>query len=87
MKDSVVRGMVLQLLFERRAEGPLPFGVAEGAIPPPAGIDDRDWLHALAQLAEYDLIEWRPAKDLGRMGGLAMISEAGLAVLDGREYP
>ena len=53
MKDSVVRGRVLQLLHERRSEGLLPFGAAERAVPAPEGINNRDWLQALAQLAEY----------------------------------
>lgn len=90
MKDSVVRGRLLQLLFDRRNEGPLPFGGAEGAIPPPAGIDERAWLHALAQLAEYDLVNWKPlADESGKraMNGLAEISEKGVDVRDGRETP
>src|SRR5207245_2293308 len=53
MKDSVVRGRVLQLLHERRGEGFLPFGAAERGVPAPEGINNRDWLRALAQLAEY----------------------------------
>jgi hypothetical protein len=72
MKDSVVRGRLLQLLFERRNEEALPFGAAEGAIPPPPGIDERDWLQALAQLVEYGLISWTPSEGktdaVGRSG-------------------
>mgnify|MGYP003693809855 CR=1 FL=1 len=58
MKDSVVRGCLLQLLYERRSEGSIPFGHAEQAVPPPAGINRRDWLRAVAQLSEYRLIDW-----------------------------
>jgi len=57
MKDSVVRGCLLQLLYERRSEGSIPFGQGEHAVPPPGGIDRRDWLRALAQLSEYHLID------------------------------
>src|SRR2546423_13561781 len=90
MKDSVVRGRVLQLLFDHRDEGPLPFGAAEGAIAPPAGIDERAWLHALAQLVEYELVSWTPTPDVtgrGAMSGLAEITEKGVDVRDGRDNP
>ena len=90
MKDSVVRGRLLQLLHERRNEGALPFGVAEGAIAPPAGIDLRDWLQALAQLVEYGLVSWAPLEDKagpGAMSGFAQINELGVDVREGRETP
>jgi hypothetical protein len=84
MKDSVVRGRVLQLLHERRGENFLPFGAAERAVPAPEGINNRDWLRALAQLAEYDLIDWKPIEDksgMGLLGGFARINELGTHVL------
>ena len=84
MKDSVVRGRVLQLLHERRGEGFLPFGAAERAVPAPEGINNRDWLQALAQLAEYGLIDWKPIEDksgMGLLGGFARINELGMHVL------
>jgi hypothetical protein len=90
VKDSIVRGRLLQLLFDRRNEGPLPFGAAEGAIQPPPGVDERAWLHALAQLAEYQLINWKPLPDASgkdAMSGLAEITESGVDVRDGRETP
>lgn len=87
MKDSVVRGKLLGLLFDRRDGGPLPFGAAEGAIPPPPGIDGRAWLHALAQLADYELVNWKPTSPSsgeGKMSGLAEITEKGVDVYEGR---
>jgi hypothetical protein len=90
VKDSIVRGRLLQLLFERRNEGPLPFGAADGAVQPPAGVDLRDWLHALARLVETGLVSWKPLPDLsgrGKMCGLAEITESGVDVHDGRETP
>src|SRR5947208_13797536 len=84
MKDSVVRGRVLQLLHERRSEGFLPFGAAERAVPAPEGINNRDWLRALAQLAEYNLIDWKPIEDksgMGLLGGFARINQLGTHVL------
>jgi hypothetical protein len=85
MKDSVVRGRVLQLLHERSGEGFLPFGAAERAVPAPEGINNRDWLQALAQLAEYGLIDWKPIEDksgMGLLGGVARINELGTHVLN-----
>src|SRR6266568_2452959 len=66
MKDSVVRGRLLQLLYERRSEGSIPFGHGEQAVPPPGGISRRDWLRAVAQLSEYRLIDWTPLDESRR---------------------
>src|SRR5206468_11249150 len=85
MKDSVVRGCLLQLLYEQRAEGPIPFGQAEDAVPPPGGINHRDWLRAVAQLSEYHLIDWTPLEDksgMGQLSGFAKINEFGVEVLE-----
>jgi len=86
MKDSVVRGCLLQLLYERRSEGSIPFGHADQAVPPPAGISRRDWLRAVAQLSEYRLIDWTPLKDksgMGLLSGFAKINGFGVKVLEG----
>jgi hypothetical protein len=91
MKDSVVRGCLLQLLYERRNEDPVPFGHAEQAVSPPAGINRRDWLHAVAQLSEYHLIDWTPLEDksgMGLLSGFAKINDFGVKVLEaGLEPP
>src|SRR6059036_3931801 len=84
MKDSVVRGCLLQLLYERRSEGSIPFGHSEQAIPP-AGINRRDWLRAVAQLSEYRLIDWTPLEDksgMGLLSGFAKINDLGVEVLE-----
>jgi hypothetical protein len=86
MKDSVVRGCLLQLLYERRSEGSIAFGHAEQAVPPPGGISRRDWLRAVAQLSEYRLIDWTPLKDqsgMGLLSGFAKINDFGVKVLEG----
>src|SRR5215212_3337978 len=86
MKDSVVRGCLLQLLYEHRSEGLLPFGQAEKAVAPPAGINRQDWLRAVAQLSEYGLIDWAPLEDksgMGLLSGFAKINEFGVKVLQG----
>ena len=86
MKDSVVRGCLLQLLYERQGEGAIPFGQAEHAVPPPGGISRRDWLRAVAQLSEYHLIDWTPLEDksgMGLLSGFAKINDFGVEVLKG----
>jgi hypothetical protein len=86
MKDSVVRGCLLQLLYERRSEGSIPFGHAEQAVPPPGGINRRDWLRAVAQLSEYRLIDWTPLEDksgMGLLSGFAKINDFGVKVFEG----
>jgi hypothetical protein len=85
MKDSVVRGRLLQLLYERRSEGSIAFGQLEQAIPPPGGISRRDWLRAVAQLSEYSLIDWTPLEDksgMGLLSGFAKINDFGVKVLE-----
>jgi hypothetical protein len=90
MKDSVVRGCLLQLLYERRSEGSIPFGHMEHAVPPPGGINPRDWLRAVAQLSEYRLIDWTPLEDqsgLGLLSGFAKINDFGVKVLEAGVEP
>src|SRR6266568_1752725 len=90
MKDSVVRGRLLQLLYERRSEGSIPFGRLEQAVPPPGGISPRDWLHAVAQLSEYGLIDWTPLQDksgMGLLSGFAKINDFGVKVLEAGVAP
>jgi hypothetical protein len=85
MKDSVVRGRLLQLLYERRSEGSIPFGRLEQAVPPPGGISHRDWLRAVAQLSEYGMIDWSPLEDksgMGLLSGFAKINDFGVKVLE-----
>src|SRR4029450_1172373 len=85
MKDSVVRGRLLQLLYERRSEGSIPFGRLEQAVPPPGGISHRDWVRAVAQLSEDGLIDWSPLEDksgMGLLSGFAKINHFGLKVLE-----
>src|SRR5213075_292024 len=85
MKDSVVRGRLLQFLYRHRDEGAIAFGHSKKAIRPPEGISRRDWLGAVAQLAEYGLIDWKPTEDQsgrGLLEGCASISESGIKVIE-----
>jgi hypothetical protein len=90
MKDSVVRGCLLHLLYERRGEGLLPFGQAEQAVLPPAGINRRNWLRAVAQLSDYRLIDWTPLEEksgMGLLSGFAKINDFGVKVLEAGVEP
>jgi hypothetical protein len=81
---------VLQLLYERRREGSLPFGHGEEAVPPPAGINRRDWLRAVAQLSDCRLIDWTPLEDktgMGLLSGFAKINDFGVKVLEAGAAP
>ena len=85
MKDSVVRGILLQFLYRHRDEGAIAFGRSEEAILPPQGISRRDWHGAVTQLAEYGLIDWKPTEDRsgrGLLEGFASISEFGIKVIE-----
>jgi hypothetical protein len=90
MKDSVVRGCLLQLLYEHRSEGSIPFGRLEQAVRPPGGISRRDWLRAVAQLSENGLIEWTPLEDksgMGLLSGFAKINDFGIKVVEAGVAP
>ena len=90
MKDSVVRGYLLQLLYERRSEESTPFGHSEQAVQPPGGISRRDWLRAVAQLSEYGLIDWTPLEDttgMGLLSGFAKINDFGIQVIEAGVAP
>lgn len=90
MKDSVVRGRLLQLLYGRRSEGSTAFGHLEQAVPPPGGISRRDWLRAVAQLSDYGLIDWTPLEDksgMGQLSGFAKINDFGVKVLEAGVEP
>jgi hypothetical protein len=90
MKDSVVRGCLLQLLYERQEEGFIPFGQAQQAVPPPVGINRRDWVRAVAQLSEYRVIDWTPLEDksgMGLLSGFAKINDLGVKVLEAGVEP
>jgi hypothetical protein len=90
MKDSVVRGRLLQLLYEHRTEGSTPLGHGEQAVPPPGGISGRDWLRAAAQLSEYGLIDWTPLEDksgMGLLSGFAKINDFGVQVIEAGVTP
>jgi hypothetical protein len=73
-----------------RREGSIPFGHAEQAVPPPGGINRRDWLRAVAQLSEHRLIDWTPLEDqsgMGLLSGFAKINDFEVKVLEAGVAP
>ena len=90
MKDSVVRGCLLRLLYEHRTQDSTPLGRGEQAVGPPGGISRRDWLRAAAQLSEYGLIDWSPLEDksgMGLLSGFAKINDFGVQVIEAEVAP
>src|ERR1043166_5859177 len=85
MKILFLEGALCHFSFKRGAEGSIPFGRLEQAVPPPGGISHRDWLRAVAQLSEYGLIDWSPLEDksgMGLLSGFAKINDFGVKVLE-----
>jgi len=86
MKDSVVRGCLLQFLYERRSEGSIPFGHAEQAGPAASRYKSAvtgcvPW----RSFSEYRLIDWVPLEDqsgMGLLSGFAKINDFGVKVLE-----
>ena len=90
MKDSEIRGRVLQFLYENRRESFIAFGAIQRACQQPQDIDLRDWLRACKQLADYALIDWHPAIDhtgQGLLGAVTQINGFGVAVVEGDAEP
>jgi hypothetical protein len=87
MTDADLRGQVLTLLYDHRAEE-LTFAVGNDAFKIPAEIQPRDWLRACEQLAEKELIHWVPMyhNSNGRRNLFAAdvrINAAGIDVVEG----
>jgi hypothetical protein len=90
VKDSELRGIVLQFLYDRRREDVLLFGAIQGATQIPNAVDQKDWLRACDQLGDYNLIKWDQFPDHtgdGIIGGAAKINGFGTAVVEESEKP
>lgn len=86
MKDSDVRGRVLQFLYERRQTNDDVGFNLQGGSEIPTDIGMRDWLRACDQLGENGLIVWEPlrgASGEGLMCGVARINAFGVDVVEG----
>ena len=84
MKDTELRGLVLQYYYDRRRENWL--------LPKPSDfntpIGQDDILHICDQLGEHHLLDWKPLKAQGRiLNGTAKITAFGIDVAEGVATP
>lgn len=80
MKDSEIRGLILQYYYDRRREG--------WSLPKPddlgRGLTEQDILHVADQLAEHNLLEWRRQGSHGEIRvGMGKINAFGIDVVEG----
>lgn len=80
MKDTQLRGIILQRYYERRREGwflpkPEDLGVE---------VSEQDILEVCDQLGEHSLLEWKVRKDHGVVrAGMGKITAFGVDVVEG----
>lgn len=86
MKDNDLRGEVLKVFYNTRSSHPqLDFGALRTHVmAQPADVG-----RICDQLAEYDLIKWKPIRAMGQVtAGIASITAKGVDVVEGtREAP
>ncbi len=90
MKDSELRGYILNYLYDRRRAGNVP-------APKPADlgvdVDEQDILHVCDQLGEQNLLQWKSDKsvmadDCGKIRfGSGKINSFGIDVVEGNLTP
>ena len=87
MKDSELRGLVLQEFYTKRRDGHIMIGTDGGQCLEIPGIDEQELLRISGQLAQYFLIEWQGEEDtFGKpMFGVGKISALGVDVIEGEQ--
>lgn len=90
MKDTELRGLILQYFYDRRRKDRLP-------APKPADldvdVDDQDILQVCDQLGEHNLLKWTASKStdydsLGEISfGFGKINAFGIDVVEGEATP
>jgi hypothetical protein len=84
MKDTDLRGIMLQQFYERRREGYIGLGATGVALLSiPAEVDPLDALRVCAQLGEHGLLEWSGSIDEDHAYGAGKITAAGVDVAEG----
>jgi len=80
MKDSEIRGLILQWYYERRRESwslPKPDDIGHG-------LTEKDILHVADQLAEHNLLEWKKLGSHGEIrAGMGKINAFGIDIVEG----
>lgn len=89
MKDSELRGLMLQQFYDRRRDGFI--GYKTGNIPAiefPPGVDEQDALRTCAQLGENGLIKWQNHVSHGIHNfGAGQITARGVSVIEDGARP
>ena len=80
MKDSEIRGLILQWYYDRRRES--------WSLPEPDdlghGLTEQDILHVADQLSEHNLLEWKKLGSHGEIrAGMGKINAFGIDVVEG----
>jgi hypothetical protein len=88
MKDTDLRGMVLQHYYDHRKDGRVGVGAINGVGRPnlPEGIPEQEVMRISAQLSEAGLIAWHGLKHSsgsGFVGGYGTITAKGVDVIEG----
>jgi hypothetical protein len=76
MKDSELRGAILQKFYDLRHRGILQLTNIVSAYPS----EPLRVAHVCDQLAKTGLIEWKTSKSLGAVGGIGKITGSGVDV-------
>jgi hypothetical protein len=80
MKDSEARGIVLERFYDARHKIGL---LGLDALSTHVTIPPQVLANICAQLGEYGLIDWRPLKAIGHVGGMGRITARGVDVIEG----
>jgi hypothetical protein len=86
MKDSELRGLILQKYYDKRREGWFQWKTEDfNDLPDTVEFDAVDLFRACDQLAEHGLIDWKPVRGHQNqtMGGVGKISASGADVVEG----
>lgn len=90
MKDSELRGLILQKYYDKRRDGWFQWQAEDFSdVPDTVDFDAVDLFRACDQLAENGLIDWKPLRDHVNqtIGGVGKISAAGVDVIEGNVDP
>ena len=85
MKDTDLRGIILQQFYQRRREGSLGINVSNISGVNLEGLDASDAIRICDQLREAGLIDWKPlpSRTGDSVGGVGKINAFGVDVIEG----
>lgn len=84
MKDTKLRGLLLQVFYNRRRENWFVPSVAEVGVP----VNEQDILQVCSQLGQHRLIEWKSLASYDNVNaGMGKITAFGIDVIEGEATP